>query len=330
MIKVIRKEFYRSSGRLLLQYGESSPEGVVPPACPCGCVTTIDSRPLGVEPSNIDLGFKVLGQVGPFEFNMCLSPKKCPAIYVYWEPIDEEEDGVVVGHRGMADFSLCRDRGIFLGISELSNLKTHRYQVFSNAGEPQWHPGGLPVTILSTQGSALDALQGTADMQVISQHIQAPSEIRQGFSCNLYFGHDLDTSRLYNGHSPTKIDLSAMDGRVWMHQCEFGCEVTRALTEEYEIQGWRDFKANLERANCAAISHANLDLSVKEIHDRLTADSTFYQSSTEALAWALFVLEKLIHMETYSLGLENWEELKILVREKQEEINRKDDEIRCH
>lgn len=54
---------------------------------------------------------------------------------------------------------------------------------------------------------------------------------------NLYFGNEVDISKLVNGHSPSKIvDLEAIHhSQVWTHACNFGCEAMKILTNIEEV-----------------------------------------------------------------------------------------------
>jgi hypothetical protein len=54
------------------------------------------------------------------------------------------------------------------------------------------------------------------------------------FFAHLYYGSSVDTSMLMNGHSPTRLDLSDVAGKHWLHACCLGKEVKRHLSSPAE------------------------------------------------------------------------------------------------
>ena len=61
------------------------------------------------------------------------------------------------------------------------------------------------------------------------------------FFANLFLGNKIDTSTLYNGHSPSKvINLSKLDEKLWLHECDWGREAVRIFGESEESKSvWR-------------------------------------------------------------------------------------------
>ena len=60
---------------------------------------------------------------------------------------------------------------------------------------------------------------------------------------HLYLGNDVDISKLYNGHSPSKIiDLKTIDkDDVWAHGCVWGNEQIRFLPKDSDVSYfWKD------------------------------------------------------------------------------------------
>lgn len=58
------------------------------------------------------------------------------------------------------------------------------------------------------------------------------------FLTNLYRGNGVDASRFFNGHSPTRLDLSwVKPDTVWVHACTFGWEAAKEIQEE-EAKMW--------------------------------------------------------------------------------------------
>ena len=65
----------------------------------------------------------------------------------------------------------------------------------------------------------------------------------------MFFGRRADTSRLFNGHSPSHIvDLDKLDGEVWLHRCTFGKESISLLSNEDEKAGWTTFVDDMKQA----------------------------------------------------------------------------------
>lgn len=62
--------------------------------------------------------------------------------------------------------------------------------------------------------------------------------VTEYFNAHLFFGLDIDTSTLMNGHSPTRLNLSSVTGQYWLHECSWGKEGLRVLTSEPEIALW--------------------------------------------------------------------------------------------
>lgn len=64
------------------------------------------------------------------------------------------------------------------------------------------------------------------------ERVRSPSH---SFLAELYRGNGVDTSCFFNGHSPTRLDLSwVKPGTLWVHACTGGCEAAEALQEDQQ------------------------------------------------------------------------------------------------
>ena len=61
------------------------------------------------------------------------------------------------------------------------------------------------------------------------------------FFGHIFLGNEVDISKLYNGHSPSKVvDLSKLSAdALWVHDCSWGREAMRAFSDSPEAQNWR-------------------------------------------------------------------------------------------
>lgn len=64
------------------------------------------------------------------------------------------------------------------------------------------------------------------------------------------FGADVDTSRMYNGHSPSRVVPAGLGpDDVWVHDCSFGTEAVEVLPRgSAEVAAWRDLRRSTLRA----------------------------------------------------------------------------------
>jgi len=65
-------------------------------------------------------------------------------------------------------------------------------------------------------------------------------EVDQFFITTLYCGNEINTSRMFNGSSPSKLDLSKIDpDQIWLHDCGANGEAIRFLEDSGEIIAWK-------------------------------------------------------------------------------------------
>lgn len=61
----------------------------------------------------------------------------------------------------------------------------------------------------------------------------------------MFFDDQVDVSRLFNGHSPSRIvEPKSMKGKVWVHHSA-GREALAVLDNEEEVRSWRGFASDL-------------------------------------------------------------------------------------
>lgn len=77
------------------------------------------------------------------------------------------------------------------------------------------------------------------------------------FFGHIFFGNDIDTSKLLNGHSPSKlIDLTSIKSdQVWAHVCHWGAEAIEMFTEENETYVLWQIKSALDGIKKATDSY---------------------------------------------------------------------------
>ena len=68
------------------------------------------------------------------------------------------------------------------------------------------------------------------------------------FFGNLFFGPNVDTSKLMNHHMPSRIVKTAeiAPRRLWVHECIFGGEAMSFLPDGKEADFWWDLKGQVE------------------------------------------------------------------------------------
>lgn len=95
---------------------------------------------------------------------------------------------------------------------------------------------------------------------------------RKAFFGNLYLGNSIDTSRLMNGHSPSRVvDLSKIKSQdIWMHHCEFGDEVMARITGP-EVQLWtRIFELAQDINHISGPILSDHSGSISSIHEKVS------------------------------------------------------------
>lgn len=72
--------------------------------------------------------------------------------------------------------------------------------------------------------------------------MQSLDDGSQVFFAHLYTGKNVDTSKFFNGHSPSRLAQihELKDHDVWAHWSGFGSEAMRVLSSDVERMFWRD------------------------------------------------------------------------------------------
>lgn len=68
------------------------------------------------------------------------------------------------------------------------------------------------------------------------------------FFGRLYFGPNVDTSKLMNGHSPSRIVRTSEIGprQLWVHECRWGAEAMAVLPDSTEVDFWWNVKGRVD------------------------------------------------------------------------------------
>jgi hypothetical protein len=92
------------------------------------------------------------------------------------------------------------------------------------------------------------------------------------FFGHVFFGNDVDTSRLMNGHAPSRIiDLSKIKpNQIWVHDCNWGGEAVEFLKENEEFNLWWEIKNKVDNIKKMSEPFVNdKDISVDELRLRV-------------------------------------------------------------
>jgi len=133
---------------------------------------------------------------------------------------------------------------------------------------------------------------------------------------NVYIGNQIDTTRMMNGHAPSRIvDLSKIGpDDVWVHESSWGLEAMRTLPPS-DAKLFRemndDMKALRERIRPYALDMVEGAASVEEVRRRVMEDETtmrFAQKNIEPLAELLLNLPKTeLYKAVLSVDRELWD-----------------------
>jgi hypothetical protein len=123
------------------------------------------------------------------------------------------------------------------------------------------------------------------------------------FFGHLFMGNKVDTSTLFNGHSPSRVveleNLSPED--IWCHDCGFGTEATELLNECPETEFWRDLLQRAGQVSQTMLPILNDHTSdIETIRHRAQAHTPF----TDLAAWAIPRLnDRITNLDTSELFL---------------------------
>lgn len=122
----------------------------------------------------------------------------------------------------------------------------------------------------------------------------------------MFFDDTADISKLYNGHSPSKIiDLQATKGSVWLHRSSGGKEKVVTLVDEKEAMQWRSFSADLEEAFAmynAVKSELGPNIDAKTLREKLLPMP--FEAASRATTWIAQVLKDLESTSLYAASID--------------------------
>jgi len=125
------------------------------------------------------------------------------------------------------------------------------------------------------------------------------------FFGHMYLGNKIDISRLFNGHSKSKIvklEEIAPD-EIWMHDCMFGGEVMISLPSCDESRMWRQVYEVQKRISEAARTYSDDFVSdVEKIREWAEGDDLMLMDVKYLCKWFSWVTHNLAETEMFRCG----------------------------
>lgn len=125
------------------------------------------------------------------------------------------------------------------------------------------------------------------------------------FFAHLYLGNEVDTSKFFNGHSPSRIvDLAKLKpDEVWAHQCGFGSEAQISMRECDENVEWRGIYAIQKKIQEAARTYdQDFESDVQTIKEAVEKNETMLQDVEKLCHWFRIVTKHLDQTELFRCG----------------------------
>lgn len=126
----------------------------------------------------------------------------------------------------------------------------------------------------------------------------------------VHFGNQVDTSRLMNGHSPSRIiDLSAFRPEdVWAHECSFGWESVVHLADGPEKDRWREARQDANRIAGIVRRLNSFVAPVSEVYKKVEQRTELAALLDESFLWYVKVLDGLKTTEMYRASQQAYRE----------------------
>lgn len=127
------------------------------------------------------------------------------------------------------------------------------------------------------------------------------------FFGHLYFGNDVDISKLANGHYPSQmVDLSAIGPeQIWAHDCSWGVEGMAVFRECAETDGWKAVKRDMDEITRRIRPyHGNVTSDVHELRQKVEGDAELLLIAERTKTWLANIVTNLRDTELFRCGSE--------------------------